>query len=124
MTRVSSAPQFAPLVGAPLRMIPLAQVASNDPTQRVQFEGNGRLEFRIAGTASNTGTRASRLEIAFGARKLAVHLAGGMTPAETLRKLQEAMPRGFQAVLLRTWRHPGADVVAGIRTALASARRT
>ncbi len=124
MSRVSAMHAVSPLVAMPVRMVRIEKALSNDPAQRATLDGAGGLEFRIAGTAANSGVVASRLDVAFDRHKVSVPLSTGQTPVETLKKLQALMPAGYQAVCLRTWRHPGADVIVGVRISPSAGRRS
>lgn len=98
---------------APGRRTDLLKVAvsENDPTMRVTSTAFG---FRINGTASNSGTKASVLRLSFDGQKVSIPLSRGDTSQSVLRKLERELPAGYQARVLQSFRNMPPDMVIGI----------
>lgn len=97
----------------PLPQLVKPAVASNDPTQKIGLEPDGRV--RISGLASNNGIVGSKLSVEVEGVKVEVQQSAGMTPYQTFQELakqvEEKLPRGFKANLLWQGNHSHADVV-------------
>jgi hypothetical protein len=72
----------------------------NDPTQQLLKLADG--VFALDGKGSNRGFAPSELQMKIDGKDVRVAVGGGQTPAQTLKKLEAALPEGYQIEKLET----------------------
>lgn len=87
------------------------KVTENDPTMKASASGFG---FRLAGRASNNGVVASFLKLDFDGKSVNVSLSRGDMAPTVLAKLQKALPKGYEARVLQSFRNMPPELIIGI----------
>ena len=99
----------SPSAVPPLPQVVRAEVQSNDPTQRLSLDSTGHI--RISGEASNRGFVPSSAQLSFDGQTVSVRLSGGMSPYDTFKALEAAMPQGYK---LRFVHQAGKDALVEV----------
>lgn len=106
----TSAVSKAGSTAAPGRTTDLLKISvqENDPGLKAQATAFG---FKISGTGTNNGIVASFLKLGFDKKSVTLSVSRGDTGATMLKKLQKALPKGYEARVLA---QSGKDVTLGI----------
>src|SRR6185436_14435883 len=83
-------------------------VQENDPQLKASATAFG---FKISGTATNNGTKASYLRLGFDKKDVQLQVGRGDTGATLLKKLKGQLPKGYEARILQ---QQGKDLTIGI----------
>lgn len=70
---------------------------ANDPSQKVSFTGGSKLT--ITGTASNNGIIPSFLNVELDGKTLSIQVSARDSAQQSAKKLQAALPAGYQATI-------------------------
>ncbi len=97
----------APVAGRTTDLLKVS-VMENDPGLKAQATAFG---FKISGTGTNNGIVASFLKLGFDKKSVSLSVSRGDTGATIFKKLQRALPKGYEA---RVIAQQGKDVTIGI----------
>lgn len=87
------------------------KVTENDPGLKVSATAFG---FRIAGTGTNNGIVKSSLKLQFDGKSVTLDVRRGDTSQHMLAKLNKALPKGYEARVLQSFRNMPPELVIGI----------
>lgn len=87
------------------------KVMENDPTMKASASDFG---FRVGGRASNNGVVASFLKLDFDGKSVNIDLSRGDMAPTVMSKLQKALPKGYEARVLQSFRNMPPEMIIGI----------
>lgn len=87
------------------------KVFENDPKFDAEVTPFG---MRLSGKATNNGIIASTFEVQFDGKKVRFGLSSGDTSQHVFSKLKKALPKGYEARVLQTYKNMPPELVIGI----------
>lgn len=87
------------------------KVLENDPGLKASATDFG---FRVGGRATNHGVAPSFLKLGFDGKSVDLALSRGDTASTVMSKLQKALPKGYEARVLQSFRNMPPELVIGI----------